>query len=439
MKKIYGLIVALFLTHGLNADELSQAYTKEYTFLKAQKEALQERLKEDSQKQKAEEDNASSELETVRQKFLTLSETLKGSEKEVEKLTEILSDKNDNTAISGNVVIQARIALEEYGILVDESNTTSNGQKLEKAFVEAQKLYTKLSSIEKTKGKFYLIDGSMVEGDIVKVGNISAYGISSKATGALAPAGNGMYKLWNVVGSSDDAKALYSGERQENIDIFVYENREKEVEYTKEKTYQDTLDGGGPIGYIILGLGVFGLLLLIMRVFLLFRSGSNVTLITDIVIHKVENGQGASALEAIKKFEGSTARVIKATLRNITKERAHIEDIVTENILNESSRIDRFGNFVLVLAAVAPLLGLLGTVTGMISTFDIITEHGTGDPKLLSGGISEALVTTMFGLIVAIPLLLVGNLLSGWAQNIKDTMEQSALHIVNLYEKHNAR
>ena len=107
-----------------------------------------------------------------------------------------------------------------------------------------------------------------------------------------------------------------------------------------------------------------------------------------------------------------------------------------ENILNESTQIDRYGSFVLVIAAVAPLLGLLGTVTGMIETFDVITEFGTGDPKLLSGGISAALVTTMQGLIVAIPLLLIGNLLSGWAQSIKDSMEQNALHIVNLYEKH---
>ena len=103
--------------------------------------------------------------------------------------------------------------------------------------------------------------------------------------------------------------------------------------------------------------------------------------------------------------------------------------------MNENRALDRFASFILVIAAVAPLLGLLGTVTGMIHTFDIITVHGTGDPKLLSGGISEALVTTMLGLIVAIPLILLGNLSNGWAENIKDSMEQSALHVVNLFEK----
>jgi biopolymer transport protein ExbB len=67
----------------------------------------------------------------------------------------------------------------------------------------------------------------------------------------------------------------------------------------------------------------------------------------------------------------------------------------------------------------------------MISTFDVITEYGTGDPKLLSGGISEALVTTELGLIVAIPTLLIGNLLTGWADRILARLEVSALQVVN--------
>jgi biopolymer transport protein ExbB len=70
----------------------------------------------------------------------------------------------------------------------------------------------------------------------------------------------------------------------------------------------------------------------------------------------------------------------------------------------------------------------------MISTFDIITEFGTGDPKLLSGGISVALVTTQLGLAVAIPALILGNLLSGWSNRIKDEMEKAALNVINIYD-----
>lgn len=440
MKKFYTALVALLLiTTTIHADELSDAYNKEYTFLKAQKAELQTRMLKEKKQQERDLEKAKSKTKSLQNKYLELSEAVKSKQKEIEKLSEKLSDKESNSEITGSVVIQAKGMLEEYGIALDDSNKTTNIQKMEIAFADAESLYSKLSSIQVEKGKFYLPDGSIAKGEIVKVGNIAAYGISDKASGALAPAGEQNYKLWNAVGSSDDAKALYAKEMLPTLDIFTYENMEKEVEYKKEKTLDDILKGGGVIGYIILILGAFGLLLLVIRVFILLFASSNVKKISKIVAAKVEEGKGDEAYDAIKNFKGSAARVIKSTLRNIKRDREHVEDIVMENILNESGNIDRFGAFVMVLAAVAPLLGLLGTVTGMIATFDMITEYGTGDPKMLSGGISEALITTMFGLIVAIPLLMLGNLMSGWAQGIKDSMEQSALHIVNIYEKHNAK
>ncbi len=440
MKKFYTALVALLLiTTTIHADELSDAYNKEYTFLKAQKAELQTRMLKEKKQQERDLEKAKSKTKSLQNKYLELSEAVKSKQKEIEKLSEKLSDKESNSEITGSVVIQAKGMLEEYGIALDDSNKTTNIQKMEIAFADAESLYSKLSSIQVEKGKFYLPDGSIAKGEIVKVGNIAAYGISDKASGALAPAGEQNYKLWNAVGSSDDAKALYAKEMLPTLDIFTYENMGKEVEYKKEKTLDDILKGGGVIGYIILILGAFGLLLLVIRVFILLFASSNVKKISKIVAAKVEEGKGDEAYDAIKNFKGSAARVIKSTLRNIKRDREHVEDIVMENILNESGNIDRFGAFVMVLAAVAPLLGLLGTVTGMIATFDMITEYGTGDPKMLSGGISEALITTMFGLIVAIPLLMLGNLMSGWAQGIKDSMEQSALHIVNIYEKHNAK
>ena len=440
MNKFYTALVALLLvTTSIQADELSDAYSKEYTFLKAQKAELKSRMGKEKKQQQADLNKAKAKTKTLQDKYLNLSEAVKAKQTEIEKLSEKLSDKENNSEITGSVVIQAKGMLDEYGIELDDSNKTSNAQKMETAFADATALYSKLSSVQTQQGKFYLPDGSIAEGEIVKVGNIAAYGISDKAAGALAPAGDQNYKLWNAVGSSDDAKALFAKEITPTLDIFTYENMDKEIEYKKEKTVDDVLKGGGVIGYIILALGALGLLLLVIRVLILLAAGSNVKKISKIVAEKVESGHGDEAYEAIKGFKGSAARVVKSTLRNIKRDREHVEDIVMENILNESSHIDKFGGFVMVLAAVAPLLGLLGTVTGMIATFDMITEYGTGDPKMLSGGISEALITTMFGLIVAIPLLLLGNLISGWAQGIKDSMEQSALHIVNIYEKHNAK
>ena len=440
MKRFYFALLALILSvTAIHADELSDAYNKEFTFLKAQKIELKSRLKKEKAQQSTDIKKAKAKATMLQDKYLALSKEVKVKQTEIEKLNEQLRDKSSNSEITGSVVLQAKSTLNEYGIEIQEGNNTTNAQKMETAFSDAIVLYSKLSSIQTEKGKFYLPNGSIAVGEIVKLGNIAAYGISDKATGALSPAGNREYKLWNALGSSDDAKALYAGKPMDNLDIFVYESLAKEIEYKKEKTVDDVVKGGGVIGYIILALGVLGLFLILIRIIILFFAKSNVKKISKIVAQKVESGKGDEALEAIKKYNGSAARVIKSTLRNIKRGREHIEDIVMENILNESGHIDKFGGFVMVLAAVAPLLGLLGTVTGMIATFDMIAEYGTGDPKMLSGGISEALITTMFGLIVAIPLLLLGNLISGWAQSIKDSMEQSALHIVNLYEKHNAK
>ena len=438
MKKLNLLLIALLFSFTtLVADELSDAYKKEYTFLKAQKSELQSRINKEMKQNATEILKAKSHVDALQNKYVRLTEEEKSLESKIEDSNKILSEKSSNKEMLANVIMQAKLALEEYGINVDDSDNAKQEETLKSAFFDAANIYKTLSSIQTKPGKFYLPSGATAEGDIIKLGNIAAYGLSAKGSGALAPAGNGEYKLWNMP-SEQDAKALSLGEKTKNINIFIYENLDKEVDYITEKTLNDTIKGGGTIGYIILGLGGVGILLLLLRVLYLAKAGSNVNKITDIVIEKVESGKGDEALEAVKNFEGSTARVIKATLRSIDKDRDHIEDIVMESILNESTSLDRFGNFILVLAAVAPLLGLLGTVTGMIATFDIITTHGTGDPKLLSGGISEALVTTMLGLVVAIPLLLLGNLLGGWAQNIKDSMEQSALHIVNLFEKNRA-
>ena len=428
------MTAALFST-SVNASELSEAYKKEYTFLKAQKSELQSRLIKEDKQQKEDIAVAGEKLNGLQETLIKVSDALQMSQEKLEKLNKKANEVSENGDMTSVVTMQAISALGEYGIALDESNKTSNIQKLTNAFAQSEKLYATLSSVRNEKGRFYLPNGKPVDADIVKVGNVAAFGIAKEAAGALAPAGDSKYKLWNSVDASDDAKALYSGERLESIDVFVYENLDKEVEFKKEKTMGDTVRAGGMIGYIILALGAFGLLLIALRIVLLSKSGSRVENLTKTVVEKLNTSGVAEAQEAIKGYKGSTARVLKATLRNITRDREHIEDIVTENILNESSAIDKFGSFVLVIAAVAPLLGLLGTVTGMISTFDIITEHGTGDPKLLSGGISEALVTTMLGLIVAIPLLLLGNLLSGWAQKIKDSMEQSALHVINVFEK----
>ena len=129
------------------------------------------------------------------------------------------------------------------------------------------------------------------------------------------------------------------------------------------------------------------------------------------------------------------ARVIKAGINCCDMEREEMENALQEAILKEIPPMERFLSTLGMLAAIAPLLGLLGTVTGMIDTFHVITMHGTGDPRLMSGGISEALVTTMLGLSVAIPLMLSQTLLNRTVDNRIGEMEEKAVALVNIIDK----
>ena len=109
-----------------------------------------------------------------------------------------------------------------------------------------------------------------------------------------------------------------------------------------------------------------------------------------------------------------------------------MEDAIAESILHELPNVERFLPSIGILAGVAPLLGLLGTVTGMISTFDTITIFGSGQPRLMAGGISEALLTTAAGLVIAIPVLLIHSFLSSRADRLIADTERFSATLLNI-------
>jgi biopolymer transport protein ExbB len=127
--------------------------------------------------------------------------------------------------------------------------------------------------------------------------------------------------------------------------------------------------------------------------------------------------------------------VMRAGLAGRRQDREEHESILREAILRELPGLERFLSILAVLGAVAPLLGLLGTVTGMIDTFRAITLHGTGDPRMLSGGISEALITTELGLMVAIPIMILHTILSRRVDHIVAEMEEKAVTLTNIVQQ----
>jgi biopolymer transport protein ExbB len=205
---------------------------------------------------------------------------------------------------------------------------------------------------------------------------------------------------------------------------------------THELNLWQQVPKGGPIVWpILLILAVGGAIVIERAVFLVRKRMDADGLVRNIETLSKENNWQACKQACDRHIATPVARVLKAGIACCEMKREEMENALQEAILKEIPPMERFLSTLGMLAAIAPLLGLLGTVTGMIDTFHVITMHGTGDPRLMSGGISEALVTTMLGLSVAIPLMLSQTLLNRTVDNRIGEMEEKAVTLVNIIHK----
>ena len=193
---------------------------------------------------------------------------------------------------------------------------------------------------------------------------------------------------------------------------------------------------GGPIVWPILAILAVALLILLERLFFFARRRVGVEPFMARIRGYVdqEDWDGCHTF-LTKQKQRLIPRVLLAALPFRDHSRQDMENALQEAILGEIPAIERFLSTLGMLAAIAPLMGLLGTVTGMINTFHVITYYGAGDPRMMSGGISEALVTTMLGLSVAIPIMLCHTLLSRRVETQISRMEEKAVAFVNLVFK----
>ena len=175
----------------------------------------------------------------------------------------------------------------------------------------------------------------------------------------------------------------------------------------------ERIQQGKEVGYAIILLGIIGLLLALERLFRLTNLSSKMK----------------KQLRDMNQFSGENPL---GRIMGVYYENQHLDDLdvisrkLEQVVISEVSEVKKGLATIKVLAAIAPLMGLLGTVTGMIGTFQAITLFGTGDPKLMAGGISQALITTVLGLCAAIPLLLSHSLLNSRAQYLSKVIGEQA-------------
>ncbi|EGU30699.1 MotA/TolQ/ExbB proton channel family protein [Vibrio scophthalmi] len=245
--------------------------------------------------------------------------------------------------------------------------------------------------------------------------------------GAIGLVGNNGYLAWN--GQKAEAKAylkqpekgptlslvsdLQNGALQ---NVVVDPSRGIMLEQLAlEPSLKDRLQAGGVVGQIILGLLAIGVIIAVFRGVSLAMARQKIR-----AQLKTPNVPGNNPL----------GRILAVYNKEQNRSVEALELRLLEAVVDEQAQLEKGLSMLKLLAALAPMLGLLGTVTGMIETFQVITQFGNGDPKVMAGGISMALVTTVLGLIAAMPLLLAHNVLSSQAESIRNILEKQGIGIV---------
>lgn len=284
------------------------------------------------------------------------------------------------------------------------------------------------------KGRFIDRSGAEKLGEILFIGNFEQAYRTKEETGFLlySEASKRLFSLSRLPPRSMRKKlSEYMDGKSESVPVDI--TRGAAIRQLKYRlSLIEEIPKGGPIVIPILFIGLVSFILILERTIYLYRKDHNSDrLINEFMLDLSRNEIKECEKICLKEKDKPVFRVLFSGIKAMDLSKEELEDRLEEAILNEIPSLERFLSTIIILAEISPLLGLLGTVTGIIRTFHVIALYGTGDPRLMSSGISEALVTTMLGLMVAIPVMFFHTLLSTKVENIISKMEKAAVLFVN--------
>ena len=301
-----------------------------------------------------------------------------------------------------------------------ESTELPTIEEIERVWYEIMREMKATGEVSRFTATVINVDGTQTECDVVRVGVYNAVCGNSyleyvPTKGqyqflARQPAGRYTSSAGRV--SSADAS---SGYVSFSVDPSGPSGGALLANLVQNPSLLERINQGGIIGYIILAIGGITLLYAIYKYVMLYMMGREVE---------------AQLASSTPNSNNPLGRVLKVGASHMKETIDRLELKLAEAIMAERPSIERGISFVKIVSVVAPLAGLLGTVTGMIVTFQQITLFGTGDPKIMAGGISQALVTTVLGLVVAIPTTLAHSFLQSSARSVVDVLEEQATGIV---------
>ena len=378
----------------------------------------------DAKKMQADEEARSTRLENQfdqnEQKIASLQDLLSKRLGSLRELFGVLQQvSGDTEGVFTNSIVSAQYPgreewLGEFAKSMGRSSKLATIEEIEKLWYDLQQQMTESGKVTRFKTTVVKLNGEETDQDVIRVGTFNlvsgnqyvAYDTASGKVKELPrqPAG----KFVSTAEDLEDAKPG-SGFVPFGLDPTSGQllALQEEVPNLEERVNQ-----GGPVGYVIIVLGIIAILLAVERIITLNFMGAKVN-------RQIANPTPDSS--------NPLGRVLNIYHENKEVDAETLQLKLDEAILKEEPRINARLAFIKIISMVAPLLGLLGTVVGMITTFQAITLFGAGDPKTMAGGISVALVTTVLGLTVAIPTVLLHSIANGRAQNIMHVLsEQSA-------------
>lgn len=281
---------------------------------------------------------------------------------------------------------------------------------------------------------------------VIQFGSVSAYGKDSngsiytiRQTGRL---GAQRFKIDSISNNkvanhiSESYNEWLNNNNVYTIPFDILQNNQSSTLIKNEnKKYsskiKEFIKAGGPVMFPLLFLPLWALIIAIIKLIQITNKRKSGKKFSTKVIQLIKEGKNKEAYNLVKNTSGPIAKVVKTCLKHRDWDRETSEKAVREIIVEEIPKLNKNMNTLAVLAAVAPLMGLLGTVSGMIGLFKVITLYGTGDPRIMAGGISEALITTQTGLTIAIPILLLHNFIQNRNNSLHIDMEKSAIKVLN--------
>jgi len=392
------------------------------------KKSQQDRLLKQAKNTRDNEVRLSTELEATFQdneiELANKSEALTKRMGELKELFGVLQQvAGDTRSKFQTSVVSAQIAdrgvfLDDFAQSMGSSSKLASIEEIERLWFELQREMTESGKVHKFSREVVKVNGEKVKTDVIRVGGFNLvsdgkYVEYVDETGSVAE----LIRQPSDRYLSSAAELTSSASGMSNIVPFALDPTGGSILglLVQAPNLQERVDQGGSVGYVILAIGLIGLLIGVER----FIS---LTIIGGKVNSQLKNTTASK--------NNPLGRVMLVKDENDTADAETLELKLSERILKEVPVLTTRLTFIKIISVVAPLIGLLGTVVGMINTFQAITLFGTGDPKLMAGGISQALVTTVLGLVVAIPMVFISTILNTRSRGIINILQHQSAGIL---------